>query len=122
MGKEKLINSLIKTNKIDSGKISDGYHTFDELYDHRVTIYIVLCKILSEKMNNYVWRSKRYHSDKIPQKNWFLLGINESKGIQITYHLPISKWKETEFAKTLFCAPEWDGHTSKDVLKRLKKL
>ncbi len=22
----------------------DGYHTFDELYDHRITLYISLCK------------------------------------------------------------------------------
>ena len=23
---------------------SDGYHTFEELYDHRITLFIALCK------------------------------------------------------------------------------
>jgi len=30
---------------MDTGKISDGYHTFDELYDHRITLWIALCRL-----------------------------------------------------------------------------
>lgn len=122
MGKEQLINSLIKTNEIETNKISDGFHTFGELYEQRTTLYITLCRVLSVELNYYVWRSKK-HSDKTSTgKAWFILGMNFSKGEQITFHLPILKWKETGFANTLPCAPEWDKHTSKDVLKRLKKL
>ena len=43
-------------------------------------------------------------------------------GYQITYHVPLERWNETEFARTLDKAPEWDEHTSDDVLQRLKKL
>ena len=69
-----------------------------------------------------VWRSKN-HSDGEPAfgGTWFVLGINKEKGKQITYHLPMSKWDETDFAETLEKAPEFDGHTSQDVLERLKK-
>ena len=101
--------------------ISDKYHTFEELYDHRIQLYIALCSVLCEQSeyNPYVWRSKT-HSDGTSFKGWFILGIGKKKGTQITYHLPISKWNECEFAETLDSAPEWDNHTSTNVLERLK--
>ena len=100
--------------------IKKGNDEIQMLYEHRNALYIALCKSLSDRLI-YVWRTKK-HSDKTTYKGWFVLGINESNGLQITYHLPISKWKETNFAKTLPCAPKWDNHTSEDVLKRLKNL
>jgi hypothetical protein len=116
----------------DTNKISDGYHTFGELYEHRITLFIALCKELHREreratreggMVRYIktWRSK-LHSDKTSFEGWFVLGIGKDAGDQITYHLPMSKWDETSFAETLECAPEFDGHTSNDVLERLKSL
>lgn len=113
------------TKKIDTNEISDGYHTFGELYEHRITLYIALCKWVRSFMyregNGDVWRSK-LHSDGSSFDGWFILGINKEKGEQITYHLPLEKWNETGFAETLEKAPEFDGHTSEDVLERIKKL
>lgn len=101
---------------------SDGYHTFTELYEHRHTVFIALCRVLVESANhNGVWRSK-LHSDGSAYEGWFILGIAKKLGEQITYHLPISKWESTDFAETLEKAPEYDGHTPEDVLNRLKKL
>jgi hypothetical protein len=68
-----------------------------------------------------VWRTK-VHSDGLILDGWFILGINKKSGNQITYHIPLSRWKETDFAETLEKAPEYDGHTSDDVLLRLKTL
>lgn len=34
---------MSKTFKIQNNDISDGYHTFDELYEHRVLLYLNLC-------------------------------------------------------------------------------
>jgi hypothetical protein len=53
---------------------------------------------------------------------WFVMGIRMMPGNQITYHLPIRLWDRTNFAWTLDKAPEWDGHTSADVIERLYKL
>ena len=50
------------------------------------------------------------------------MGIGKERGEQITYHLPNSKWEQTEFAPTIDFAPNFDGHTSDDVLKRLSSL
>jgi hypothetical protein len=103
--------------------ISDGYHTFDELYDHRIALYIALCKSIQSNLldERYVWRSC-IHSDGSNYDGWFLLGIGKEKGKQITYHVPNERWSETEFAHTLDTAPEYDGHTSDDVIIRLKNL
>jgi len=69
-----------------------------------------------------IWCST-LHSDGSSFGDWFILGINKEKGKQITYHLPARFWHEVcEFAEVLERAPEWDGHTSEDVLERLKVL
>ena len=122
MSKEHFINSLIKNSKVETHSISDGFHTFGELYEQRNALYVTLCRVLKDYTSYWLWKSKK-HSDKTPTgKGWFILGVNFEKGQQITYHLPIQKWKECKFAETITHAPKWDKHTSKDVLKRLKKL
>ncbi len=103
------------------GKVSDGYHTFDELYDHRIRLYIELTK---EYANHTVtvWCSKK-HSDGTEWPGWFILGINKEPGKQISYHLPSQYWDEvSDYALVIDQAPPFDGHTSADVLERLKSL
>lgn len=113
-------------------QVSDGYHTMDELYEHRIALWIALCKQVQDislvdtpngpSLNGKrVWRSK-LHDDGSEHEGWFVLGIGKKKGEIMTYHLPMSKWDECAFAETLERAPEWDGHTAADVLERLKNL
>lgn len=119
---EEALNTLIAGPNVNTNLISDRYHTFGELYDHRIALYIALCyeKQLAVDPDDYpVWRSK-LHSDGSATEGWFVLGIFEKPGDQITYHLPMSKWDECKFAVTRERAPDWDGHTSEDVLKRLR--
>ena len=101
-----------------TGETSDGYHTFNELYEHRITLFIALCKMAATKYLP-VWRS-RVHSDGTSIPGWFVLGIGITEGYQITYHLPDARWDETSFAGN--DCPEFDGHTSADVIERLKRL
>jgi hypothetical protein len=104
----------------------DGYHTFTELYEHRIALFIALCKYLQRyydvhKYKSPVWKS-HMHSDGSEIKGWFITGIGYDKDCQITYHLPESKWAETYFIKELEKAPEWDGHTPEEVIRRLSIL
>lgn len=101
------------------GDVSDGYHTFNELYDHRNVLFIKLCESLTRKY--FIWKSKT-HSDGTKIEGWFILGIGEEPGLQITYHLPLYLWDDTPFAITLEKAPAFDGHTSTDVLDRILAL
>ena len=104
---------------------SDGYHTFEELYEHRYVLFIALCRQLSnatvKEIQPVVWRSQKHH-DGTMFENMFIMGIGETAGKQITYHLPIRMWDAARFAETLDYAPLWDGHTPNDVIKRMIRL
>lgn len=107
-------------------EVSDGYHTFDELYEHRYALFIALqsayCRISEEwgYEGNETWKSKLHH-DGTMFEGMFIAGIFVDEGQQITYHLPLSYWDET-YGKILEKAPKWDGHTSDEVIQRLKNL
>lgn len=122
---EELLNMAIKSEDMDTNLISDGYHTFGELYEHRIVNFVTVCKMYKSILiyGHNVWRSKKHSDGELAfGGTWFVLGIGKEQGKQITYHLPIEKWESTSFAETLGMAPEWDGHTSQDVLERLSKL
>jgi len=106
--------------------VSDGYHSFEELYDHRIELFIALCRKIKDygaqpPYGEYIWRSLK-HSDGSSILGLFVMGIQAEKEKQITYHLPTNRWQDCNFADELEQAPEWDGHTSADVLERLKNL
>jgi hypothetical protein len=105
--------------------LSDGYHTFNELYSHRIELYKALCKTM-QKLPQYdgkpeIWKAI-VHNDGSVMEGWFIMGINIIPGKTITYHLPMSEWDNCDFARILSVAVKWDGHTSADVLNRLKEL
>lgn len=88
------------------GETSDGFHAFNELYEHRVLLWINLC--LTQKDKCYVVEN---HYD-----GWFLLGMETEDG-QISYHCPN---KHLDFVSQIKRHhPDFDGHTSKQVIERL---
>lgn len=100
---------------IDIGEVSDGYHTFNELYEHRHHLFITLMRS-NPKMS---WRANT-HEDGSMFPGWFVAGMHLPTG-DITYHLPVTMWEMLDgvgIATTNKCPP-WDGHTSDDVVKRL---
>ncbi|MAZ56194.1 hypothetical protein CL653_00170 [bacterium] len=101
----------------EANKVFDGQHTFGEVYQHRVILYLVLCMFLQEQ-GYCVWRS-RLHDDKSFIEGYFILGVNKKEGEQITYHIKNHYWDSTGFAHTLDVAPKYDGHMSRDVVTRL---
>ncbi len=116
------INEYIKTHNVNAGRVSDGYHTFDELYEHRHMLYLLLAMC----MNGYKAWASEYHHDGSSYDNWFIMGLTPINGITsfkpITYHLPdrlLYLVKGNPKVEWLERAPEWDGHTSNDVINRL---
>lgn len=115
MTREDLINEEIAAGA-DTNKISDGYHTFQDLYAHRNTLFIALSNLLP----NEAWKARK-HADGTIYEGWFIAGIMYLPGEQISYHLPLEKW-ELLHCRELHAAPPFDGHTPSDVLERLLKL
>ena len=123
-----LINKQIQD--YDTNLISDGYHTFGELYEHRYALFIALCQMwlevekswdssfLGDVKPTYVWKAKN-NADGTHWDGWFILGLYPEEGEQITYHLPMKYWDQIDCA-AYEDNPFYDGHTSADVLKRLQ--
>ena len=101
--------------QLDSGECSDGYHTFNELYYHRMCLFSIIVK----QNKNLAWKSK-LHSDGTMFDNYFIVGIDTPNG-QATYHYHIEHWDMFDCVE-LSNAPEWDGHTAEDTIKRLLSL
>jgi hypothetical protein len=99
------------------GQISDGYHTFDELYEHRCTLFAALMQQLS----HLSWFSFKHH-DGEEWEGWFICGISLPTG-DVSYHLPSEMLEVVACtgAEQLEFGKEWDGHTSDDVIKRIQE-
>jgi len=114
---------LTKGQPIPKGQISDGYHTFDELYEHRYLLFLALLDVWKEDCDYewLPWKSKTHWMDGklVPVwDGWFVAGMMTRTG-QITYHLPIKYWDKCN-VEHLEEMPAYDGHSSQDVLQRLE--
>lgn len=106
---------LIEPQPID-GDTSDGYHTFNELYHHRA----VLFSVIVAKFSNRAWKSK-LHADGTMYDGMFIVGIETPDG-QATYHYDVEPYWNLFQCKEIERAPEWDGHTPDQAIKRIGKL
>lgn len=97
------------------GGVSDGYHTFDELYYHRMVLTAVICSLIPERC----WKS-RHHDDGSMYDGMFIVGIETDKG-QATYHYDKEYWYLFDIQELPF-APKYDGHTPDEAIERIKSL
>lgn len=105
------LRNLMKEDTM--GQVSDGYHTFDELYHHRAVLFSKLCN--SNPWSS--WKSKLHHDDTM-YDGMFIVGINTPNG-QATYHYDVDKYWDMFNVRILNKAPIWDGHTSDDAIARI---
>lgn len=101
-------------NDLETGELSDGCHTFNELYYHRAILFSVICN----QNKDISWKSK-LHSDDTMYDGMFIVGINTPEG-QYSYHYYINLWSLFD-VKELDKAPEYDGHLPEDI-DRLKSI
>lgn len=94
----------------NKGELSDGYHTYNELYEHRMILFSIICNTYS----NQSWKSK-LHQDGTMFDDYFIVGINTIDG-QFTYHYELKYW-DIFNVKELPTAPEYDGHTPSDITR-----
>ena len=108
------------------GKLSDGDHTFNDLYTHRIRLWIAVCRLASQLRDDGISSSARIyrswkHDDGTCYDGWFVLGmLVGADDHMITYHLPEEYWDECDFAQTMDQTPPFDGHTAETVVRRLK--
>jgi len=102
--------------------VSDGYHTFDELYKFRKQYNAALFNEWAKNGKYQVHKSCKHHDgEPCFGGGWFIVVAILPTG-QISNHYKLADW-------TLFKIPEFetaqvpfDGHTPQDVLERLSGL
>lgn len=108
--------NLREVFKTPIGEVSDGYHTFNELYHHRAILFSVICNIHP----HLAWKSKKHHEGDM-YDGMFIVGIETPAG-PATYHYDIDPYWDMFKVKELARAPEWDGHTPEDAIGRISTL
>lgn len=107
---------------VRANSVSDGYHTMDELYDHRRALTTALLNVISNECggsSDPTFKSK-LHSDGTMFDGYFICGFKYQDNM-ISYHYNLKYWNDFRIP-ILDRAPEYDFHTSKDVIERLLKL
>lgn len=108
--------NVIVTPESGIGDLSDGYHTFNELYHHRAVLFSVICNSCSET----AWKSKLHDTGDM-YEGMFIVGIETPKG-QATYHYDAEPYWDIFKVKELERAPKWDGHTPQQAIERIAEL
>lgn len=102
---------------IDKGEISDGYHTFNELYRYRMLYNAAFFNLLPKSI---VHKSKRHHDgDECFGGGWFIVMANLPTG-QISNHYELEYWDLFQIPERE-TADKWDGHTPQEAADRLYK-
>lgn len=99
----------------DMGEVSDGYHTFNELYYYRMLYNAAFFNLLPK---GWVHKSKRHHTgEECFGGGWFIVMANLPTG-QVSNHYELKDWDLFQVPEKEF-ADEWDGHTPQEAAKRL---
>ncbi len=100
----------IPLNTDDTRKVSDGYHTFEGLYDHRILLFI---NLVVESEWKAAWMPH--------YPGWPVLFVETPEG-QISYHF-LEKYLHLIERNGIKRDDnyKWDGHTPNQVIERLCK-
>lgn len=111
----------LSDKQIINGDTSDGYHTFNELYEFRKLYNAALFNEWSFYEVHNVHKSKKHHDgEDCFGGGWFIVMAITSHG-QISNHYELKDW-DLFHCEERERADEWDGHTSQDVIKRLTQI
>lgn len=116
-----LLGQTLRALPGGSDAITDGHHTFGELYDHRRALTAALAAAAGQAGDS--WRSKAHHPDDSPmfEGGYFIVGIDLPTGT-ITYHYKLKHWDDFAAVPELEHAPKWDGAAPGKTVDRLLEL
>lgn len=110
-----LINSYV-------GQISDGYHTFDELYEFRMMYNALLFNEWASKGLYNVHKSYRHYDGELcfGEDKWFIVVAELPTG-PISNHYKKEYWDLFKVPEVERSTTPYDGHTPQDTIERMNK-
>lgn len=112
---QKRIEATCKVAHIDDiSDLSDGYHTFRQLYHQRMMLFAALVR----QNRDRAWKSLRHEDGELCfGGGWFIVGIDTVEG-SYTYHFEDNYFNLFDCVE-LERGKHWDGYTEKDVTRLL---
>lgn len=126
--RRKGVNQVTESHYKTMGQVSDGYHTFDELYHYRALYNAAFFThlygeyMLSDTPVGAPIKSRKHSDGKFcfdADGEWFIVMAQLPTG-QISNHYHADYWDLFNVLE-VETAPEWDGHTPKEAAERLEK-
>lgn len=103
------------------GYLSDGYHTFDELYEFRKVYNAALFNEWAAVGKHGVHKSLKHNDGELCfGGGWFIVVAILPTG-QISNHYEVKDWDLFKCVETEKALYEFDGHTAEDVINRIKE-
>ena len=110
--RRKAICDIAGVKEIDD--VSDGFHTFRQLYYQRMMLFAAIVKQNKGK----AWKSLRHEDGELCfGGGWFIVGVDTPEG-SYTYHYEDNYFSLFD-CEELDRSKHWDGHTEKDVTRLL---
>ena len=108
-----------ETKSKDMGEVSDGYHTFNELYEYRMLYNAALFNEFAKQGLYDVHKSRKHSDGEYPfgDSNWFIVMAELPTG-QISNHYEMKDWDKFQIPEKPL-ANKWDEHSPRDVAERL---
>ena len=118
----KEIQNSIDNLESGKGKLSDGYHSFNELYEFRKVFNACLFNEWAKQGKFDVHKSKKhFDGDACFGGGWFIVVAILPTG-QISNHYEMTDWDLFKCQETEKALYQFDFHTPKDILSRLLSL
>lgn len=106
--------TIIEMPDTGIGDLSDGYHTFNQLYYQRMMLFATIVRQNKDK----AWKSHKHEDGELCfGGGWFIVGVDTPEG-SYTYHYEDKYWDYFDCME-LDVASHWDGHTEEDVTRLL---
>lgn len=104
------------------GGYSDGFHTFNELYEFRKVYNAALFRewVNGTNKESYdVHKSRRHYDGELPFGGEYFIVTAQLPSGQISNHYHIRDWDLFDIPEMECAKYEYDGHTPEDVLFRM---
>jgi hypothetical protein len=125
---------IYNTPEYNRGEYSDGYHTFNELYEFRklynallfnqwadIKLYGLRTGPISSIKYDVHKSIRHFDGELCFGGGWFIV-VAVLPGGQISNHYKMKDWDLFKIPETEKAKYEFDGHTPKDVMDRLKDM
>lgn len=119
-GVEEWLDVPVAEEDVDMSQVSDGCHTFEELYTFRKLYNAVLFNEWA-KQGKYDVHKSYIHNDGTFVEGYFIVVAMLPTG-QISNHYKVEDWDLFDIPDEYKAMYEYDNHTSEDVLQRLEDL